>query len=215
MDIPTAYPNVAVCDDVIIVGEAHGYDESAELVSRVVGEQPPTAVAVELPPVGIVIDQNGGIGAALEHARGDIPAVAIDDSRPWIEQHFPENLLWADAIRVANAPQNAVEETGRMPLRAIQEVRNTIRDRFGQDVFDAIYIKREQRMADRLRTLTQAYDGTIVAVVGAFHVPAVSTFLGLPRQEITALSEKRIRTPSETSGFPTAATVQPVAKSSD
>lgn len=161
-------------DNIVLVGEKHDSHDSAELAERVLeavdaAAEVPLQICVELPPGRSA--GGSGMGSAITYAReNSYPRYNIDKPRTGGLQQF--DTYPYPMLNDANHFEHPVQENGDVDSRAISYARDLIADKYGDDVYDEMYTKREVAMAGRLREL--ASDGApVLAFVGAFHVPAI------------------------------------------
>lgn len=169
-------------DDIYIVGEAHNSYTSESLVWNILEGVEPNGIAIEQSPIYDSIpprfSNTGGISRAYHYSKStNIPVALIDENITWMKSNTNGNS--SEIIRVANSPQNQQTEVGDFYMNTIMESRNLVRDNFGIENYEAIFIKREQNMARRILGFNERVSGPIVAVVGGFHVHAIIEFLDL------------------------------------
>ena len=198
------FPNVAVVDGIVLVGEAHGYQESRRLVERVVEYYEPQVIGLESTPLRMKLIEKGGMSAAkLWAEQNGYPCATLDARTRTLTAALPPGISFSEYLEVANAPQSAVEGSGRMPFSAIFEARRRVCQEFGERAFRVLYEFRESQMARRLKALQSQFEPPVVAVVGAFHVPWIAD--ELQNRQGGYIEDKRIKVPvkneSITHGF--------------
>lgn len=170
------YNTVAEVQDgeIVVVGERHGDERSADLVSRVTDKYDFDAVGVE------ALIGDGGMGAAIDFAEGSMP-IAVIDRRPSFETAEGDDR--SELIEEANTFSKDLDENGDISWDAIADARKRVREKFKFETYCSMYPERETAMAERINWLNERHDGKILVVVGTFHIMALEKLLRLVDDE--------------------------------
>lgn len=156
-------------DEVVLVGEKHDSDRSAQLARNVLTTVNPGTVAIEMPPRGR--GTGAGMAAGEQYARReDTPIVNIDEPRRWSDFDLRVSRLLTDANTFTKRPT----PNGDLLPKVAHNARQLVYEKYGDDVYHAMYTEREVAMVERLRWLVEHAPTPIVAHVGAFHVEAMT-----------------------------------------
>lgn len=155
--------------DVVLVGEKHsgrGAERSRELAERVLDDVQPRTIAIEA-SAGKRPGSAGGMTIGHRYARDNgLPCLTIDTPKRFGETTDRVGELYRDA----NIFTHPIQEDGDLNPKAAHNARQAVYELYGKDTFYRMYLKRESKMAARLRRATERFSTPIVWFGGAFHV---------------------------------------------
>jgi pheromone shutdown protein TraB len=160
-----------VDDNLIIIGEAHGYLESKDLIERVINNFDIDCLALEMHnSVSLrLCSSDDGMKFAYNYAKkNSLPVYFVDKSDVWLEKEtgIDHNKL---ALFV-NKPQCSVMDNGDISMEVISRARSRVREEFNDEVYEALFTKREELMSRRISNIREENSGLVLCVVGLFHV---------------------------------------------
>lgn len=159
--------------DIVFIGEEHGNPKSGRLADKILDKVQPNTVAIERGPrVRVGRGGRAAMGSCVEYAREtDAPLLLIDESR---SKYLSRCGNTRGINRIGNKFSHPIGENGNLNRRAITDARMRIRDKLGQDTYEAFYEFRERGMLSRLNTaLDEGFETPMVVAVGTFHVLAM------------------------------------------
>lgn len=158
--------------DVVFVGEEHGNTWSKKLGEQVIAEVKPNVVAIEKGETYTAPRPSAGaMGACKEYAeQNGVPLLCIDENRSEYRGRYPDDVSSGRVLEVGNEFSHKIERDGDMNYYSIINARESIKDEFGMEVYDAFYTFRERGMVARLKRALERYEPPIVAAVGTFHI---------------------------------------------
>lgn len=166
--------------DIIVVGERHRerssrellFDEWDELDERVGG------VCVEVGPnTGYRDDGGGAVGGALVRAESEnIPRFYIDEPIGDVVEAFGGRLSAYSYLKGLE-DRFPTRDGGVVDMEECQQIRDEVRDEYGEEAFDLVFENREGRMAGRAKWVENDVSGVVFLVVGSGHFEAVVSLL--------------------------------------
>jgi len=178
------FPNVAVVDNLILIGEKHNCPESGQLASNICSQVDPAVFAVEQSPIyrrsktSHITTDSG----AIEYLEGysstrDVPLFYIDlpadEFTEQFESAIPEIFSLYEAKLVANEFDDPIADSGRVTENSISTARETVRAVLGEETYEILYTERERYMAQQLNWLRDEFSDPVVVAIGAFHTQAL------------------------------------------
>lgn len=160
--------------EIILVGEEHRNQDSRELAERVIEEVDPQTIAVERSGKKYPITSStaGGMEYGAWYAEQEkIPLLHVDTKhdKPF-RLRRKEGYGTLSLSREANKFSHPIEEDGDVDPRAISDARERVREQFGDDIADAMYIDREEMMVKNLLWAKENFPTPIVVNIGTFHI---------------------------------------------
>ena len=190
---PDEYTTIEQIGDIFLVGEEHGNKNSRQLIERLLDERQPDAIGYEMPPGNR--PASSGMRAALQHAqqRPDVPAIAVDigeRDEMWREV-LSSSEHRGELLRDANRFTYPITDNGNLNPQAIHDASNRIRNWWSDNVWRAMYPRREAVMARVLKKMEREY-GEVLCVIGAFHIQRLAQILNYINDPGGAISNQRI-----------------------
>lgn len=168
-----------VDDDLIIIGEAHGYPESKDLIERVINNFDIDCLALEIHnSVSLrLCSSDDGMKFAYNYAKkNSLPVYFVDKSDAWLEKEtgIDHNKL----ASFVNKPQCRVMDNGDISMEVISRARSRVREEFNDGVYEAIFTEREDLMCRKISKIREENSGLVLCVVGLFHIKEMVERLG-------------------------------------
>lgn len=172
--------------NVVLVGEEHGNERCEALAEKVLDEYQPPTLAIESARPSR--PNTGARRAFYDYAKErTLPFIAIDENNRWHDLDYNGPLH-----RDANNFSHPIEEDGDLDPQAITDARNRIQEKYGSDIYHAMYTEREEAMAGRINTLLDFFDTPIVVGIGTFHIRALRDYLEAYDDKLR-VDDRRIR----------------------
>lgn len=178
------FPNVAIVDNLILVGEKHSCPKSGQLASRICDGLDPVAFGIENSPAhrrGKTSHITARSGA-IEYLEGysstrDVPVFYLDVPQDHfsesLEQAIPDNMTKFKAKQISNQFKDPVDESGKVTRRSISAARERVREQINEETYEFLYDEREEYIVKQLNWMRDEFSDPVVVAVGAFHVPAL------------------------------------------
>lgn len=167
-------------DSVVVLGEKHRDRSSRDLAKEVWKNHNFGATCVETHPGDITgwrNDRGGAIGWVLEKSQSqNIPRYYVDTPSDDIIEGFGGKR---EAYNYLKNLENrySTKDKGKVNREDIYEVRDEIRDEYGEEAYRLIFEKREKKMTQRAKWVADQQDDKVLIVVGSAHTESIVEYL--------------------------------------